>query len=77
MKAAGYTSYTTAGENIAAGQQTAQAVFNAWKNSSGHNANMLKASFTQIGIGHVVVNGSKYGTYWTTDFANGNDSGGC
>jgi uncharacterized protein YkwD len=73
MRAAGYCGYSAAGENIASGQQTAQAVFNAWKNSDGHNANMLSANFTQIGIGHVVVGGR---TYWTTDFAKPS-GGGC
>jgi uncharacterized protein YkwD len=57
-----------AGENIAAGYGTASAVFAAWKASSGHNANMLNSSYRYIGIGRVVVSGSPYGTYWTTDF---------
>jgi uncharacterized protein YkwD len=74
MHAAGYTSYSAAGENIAAGHSTAQAAFNAWKNSAGHNANMLNASFTQIGIGLAYDVDSTYGYYWTTDFANGSDS---
>ena len=34
-----------AGENIAAGQSTAEQVFEAWKNSPGHNANMLDPGF--------------------------------
>jgi uncharacterized protein YkwD len=74
MEAAGYTGWTTAAENIAGGHPTAEAVFNAWKGSSGHNANMLKSNATQIGIGFAVVQGSQYTNYWTTDFANGNDS---
>ena len=56
------------GENIAAGQTTATAVFNAWKASSGHNANMLNPNFKVIGIGMAQVAGSPYGTYWTTGF---------
>jgi uncharacterized protein YkwD len=77
MRAAGYTSYTRAAENIAAGNSTALATFNQWKNSSGHNANMLDPNLTQIGIGFATVSGSKYTYYWTTDFANGSDSSGC
>ena len=46
-------SYGTAGENIAYGYSTPQAVVDAWMNSSGHRANILNASYTQIGVGHV------------------------
>jgi uncharacterized protein YkwD len=70
-------SYTAAAENIAAGYGTAEQVFNGWKNSPGHNANMLNPKYTQIGIGRATVSGSTYGTYWTTDFGNGNDGSGC
>jgi uncharacterized protein YkwD len=77
MADAGYGYSTYKGENIAAGQTTAQAVFNAWKNSSGHNANMLNPNFKVIGIGMAVVSGSPYGTYWTTDFGGVVDVAGC
>ncbi|MCH5184854.1 MAG: SafA/ExsA family spore coat assembly protein [Oscillospiraceae bacterium] len=56
-------SYRTAGENIAKGQSTPQAVVNAWMNSSGHRANILNSSFTEIGVGYV-----KSGNYWTQMF---------
>lgn len=56
-------SYRSAGENIARGQSTPQAVVNAWMNSSGHRANILNASYTKIGVGYV---GS--GRYWTQMF---------
>ena len=56
-------SYKTAGENIAYGQRTPQAVVNAWMNSSGHRANILNASYTQIGVGY-----SADGHYWTQLF---------
>ena len=46
-------SYRTAGENIAYGYSSPQAVVDAWMNSSGHRANILNASYTQIGVGHV------------------------
>ena len=68
MAATGYDYYTSKGENIAAGQQTAQAVFDAWKASSGHNANMLGADFNVIGINRYELAGSPYTFYWTTDF---------
>lgn len=41
------------GENIAAGQQTAQAVVDAWMASEGHRANILNCDFTAMGIGRV------------------------
>ena len=41
----------TCGENIAAGQEDAQAVMYAWKNSSSHNENMLDPDFDSVGIG--------------------------
>lgn len=56
-------SYKTAGENIAKGQATPEAVVNAWMNSSGHRANILNTSFTKIGVGYVAK-----GKYWTQMF---------
>ena len=56
-------SFRTAGENIAYGQRTPQAVMNGWMNSSGHRANILNASYTQIGVGYVAD-----GHYWTQMF---------
>ena len=62
MKSFGIT-YRSAGENIARGQTSPQAVVNAWMNSSGHRANILSTSFTQIGVGYVAD-----GNYWTQMF---------
>ncbi|MCR4950194.1 MAG: Ig-like domain-containing protein [Solobacterium sp.] len=44
-----YTFYTAA-ENIAIGQESAEVVTDAWKNSSGHYANMI-GDYTSIGVG--------------------------
>jgi uncharacterized protein YkwD len=68
MAAAGYNYNTPKAENIAAGQNTAEQVFNSWMNSSGHNKNMLNPSFKAIGIGRVTLSGTPYKYYWTTDF---------
>ena len=62
MKNFGIT-YRSAGENIAYGYTSPQAVVNAWMNSSGHRENILNASFTQIGVGYVAD-----GNYWTQMF---------
>lgn len=56
------------GENAAAGNRDAVATFCQWKNSAGHNANMLRPQFQAIGIGQVSVSPSPYGTYWSTPF---------
>lgn len=56
-------SYRSAGENIAKGYATPQAVVNGWMNSSGHRANILNASYTHIGVGYV-----SSGNYWTQMF---------
>lgn len=56
-------SYRTAGENIAHGYATPQAVVNAWMNSPGHRANILNSTFTTIGVGYV-----SGGNYWTQMF---------
>ncbi|WP_163100871.1 CAP domain-containing protein [Peribacillus alkalitolerans] len=56
-------SYTSAGENIAQGQQSPEEVVQAWMNSEGHRANIMNSSFTHIGVGHVAG-----GNYWTQMF---------
>ena len=56
-------SYRTAGENIAKGYRTPQAVVDGWMNSEGHRANILNASFKQIGVGYYAN-----GYYWTQMF---------
>ena len=62
MKSQG-VSYRTAGENIAMGYATPEAVVSAWMNSPGHRANILNASYTKIGVGYVAS-----GNYWTQHF---------
>lgn len=59
-------SFTSAGENIAAGQTSAAAVMKAWMNSPGHRRNILSASYTQIGVGYAQGGNMRY--YWTQEF---------
>lgn len=61
-------SYTYAGENIAYGQKTPEAVMNSWMNSSGHRANILNTKVEYIGVGVAYKNGIYY---WTQFFASG------
>lgn len=70
LTAYNYPSATYTGENIyfgygGASYTNAQAAFDWWKQSPGHNANMLSSNFTAIGISQ-----SCSGTTctWTTDF---------
>ncbi len=67
-----------AGENLAAGGawSSAQAAFNAWQNSPGHNANMLGQYYKQIGIARFYLAGSQYGWYWATTFGTTDDGSG-
>lgn len=55
--------YSHAGENIAMGYSTPEAVVSAWMNSEGHRANILSASYTELGVGYVADGG-----YWTQWF---------
>ncbi len=67
-----------AGENIAAGtvRDTAQEAFDAWKASSGHNANMLNSSYRMIGIARYYLVSAPYRWYWVTDFGLVDDGSG-
>ncbi len=63
--------YSRKGENIAAGQTSAESVFEAWCETNqpysgqGHRRNML-GDYKSIGIGHVYYNGVNY---WVQEFA--------
>ena len=61
-------SYRTAGENIASGQQTAEAVVAAWMKSPGHRANILNPHFGHLGVG-AVLNTATGQIYWTQLFS--------
>lgn len=83
MVAHGYPANTTYwGENIYAGYGTqngvdlgsAQGAFNWWKNSPGHNANMLNSRYVVIGIDRASNPNSTYRNYWTTNFGGVSDN---
>lgn len=65
----------TAGENIAWGSgshATPRAIFRLWMRSPGHRANILRASFREIGIGihrGAPQRGRARAATYTTDFA--------
>lgn len=54
------------GENIAMGQKDIQEVMNCWMRSPGHKANILRNSFTTIGVG--VAEGKNGMLFWCVDF---------
>ena len=61
-----------AGENIAAGYKSAEAVHMGWREDNenfagqGHRRNMLSSDYNCVGIGHVYYNGFHY---WVEEFA--------
>lgn len=64
ITAAGYR-WSTYGENIAMGQQTAKSVMTSWMNSPGHRANILNCAFKNIGVG---IHDGPGGPWWTQHF---------
>jgi uncharacterized protein YkwD len=64
---AGYTGWSTLGENIAAGYPSADAVVAGWMESPAHRANILSPKFTEMGVG-LVNGGGTFGTYWAQEF---------
>lgn len=65
MMKAGY-SFFTAGENIAAGNDTAEATMQQWMESDGHCANIMNPDFKEIGVGYHP--GGQWGHLWTQTF---------
>ena len=45
-------SYSSAAENIAAGQADPCEVVSAWMNSSGHRSNILNSKYNYLGVGY-------------------------
>ncbi|RLQ22642.1 hypothetical protein DWB85_06575 [Seongchinamella sediminis] len=65
--AAGYA-WNALGENIAAGYSTVGSVMQGWIDSDGHCANLMNASFDELGAARQYNANSDYGTYWTQVF---------
>lgn len=55
------------GENLAAGQNTVENAMRAWKNSPGHNQNMLEPLYIYVGLGHSIDPSGRH--YWGQEFA--------
>jgi len=57
--------YQTVAENVATGQKSWDIVFQAWKDSPGHNKNLLADGVEDFGIALVYEPTTTYTTYWT------------
>ncbi len=65
---AGYD-WASYGENIAAGQTTAEEVVASWLASARHCATLMNPRYAETGIAHAVNRDAKKGTYWVQIFA--------
>ncbi len=65
---AGYR-WRATGENIAAGQSSADTVVTAWLESPGHCANIMGPQFTQMGVAFAPAASGNPGIYWAQVFA--------
>lgn len=61
---AGY-GWSAVAENISGGPSLVSAVMSAWLASAGHCANIMRASYQQVGVACVSQPGSTYTRYWT------------
>ncbi|HZW13151.1 MAG TPA: CAP domain-containing protein [Noviherbaspirillum sp.] len=64
---AGYR-WQSVGENIAAGQGSAQQVVEGWLSSPGHCANIMNRGFTEMGAAYALNQNSDASIYWTQVF---------
>ena len=57
------------GENVASGQQTADAVMKSWLASPGHCENIMEPRFTEMGVAFALAPEQNPNIYWTQVFA--------
>ena len=69
--AAGYA-WSNIGENVAAGQTTAEEVVGTWLASTGHCENLMSPDYSDTGVAHAVNRSSDKGTYWVQVFGKPN-----
>jgi uncharacterized protein YkwD len=67
VERAGYR-FSSTGENIAAGQRSAEEAVAGWIKSPGHCANLMNPEFTDMGAALAVNRRSEMGLYWTQEF---------
>jgi len=64
----GYSNYYSVGENIAGGQRSLKEVMKAWMKSPGHCENIMKSTYTEVGIAIIIKSDSTYQIYWGQNF---------
>lgn len=67
VDATGY-SWQRVGENIAAGQPTAEEALQGWLDSPGHCRNLMNPDFADIAVACVTGESTQFNTYWTNVF---------
>ncbi len=67
ISAAGY-SWVEAGENLASGVMSAEAVVDGWLHSPGHCANIMAPAYTEMGVAFAVNAHDAAGIYWALEF---------
>jgi hypothetical protein len=74
MAAFGCTEFTLLGEIVGSGADTPEGAFEAWRNSSEHDAIMLTEGYVVAGVGKAYNPQSLYGWFWTVEFSDCVDS---
>ena len=67
VSAKGYD-WWAVGENIAAGQDSIDAVIEGWLSSPGHCANLMSEKFSEMGMAKAQAPDSVYSPYWAQIF---------
>jgi hypothetical protein len=67
VAAHGYAHNTETGENIAAGQESAAATFEQWRDSPSHRELLLDEDFEAIGLARAYNVETDYDWYWTAE----------
>ncbi|SFV66407.1 probable transmembrane protein [hydrothermal vent metagenome] len=68
IKSNGYVGYRAVGENILAGKSTIEDAVSVWLDSPGHCANIMNASYKEMGIAKYKNRKSSYKIYWSNEF---------
>jgi uncharacterized protein YkwD len=68
VSAAGYR-WRAVGENIAAGQSSAEEVVESWLDSPGHCVNIMGGQFQEMGVAFELAPKGKPSIYWAQEFA--------
>ena len=61
--------WVRAGENLASGQTKPDEVVQSWMDSEAHRSNILKADFTEMGLGFALDEENNNLSYWVQVFA--------